>query len=112
MNKDEEERVQARAIHGPLFGEIKHRDGEREWDEALGGVIKQAGREGNEKESRDNSLLNRAGWTAGDEMDEGKRRMELRAWTERRECEREKDIGNENKQAIIHPIPPLLLSSP
>lgn len=30
MNKDEEERVQARAIHGPLFGEIKHRDGERE----------------------------------------------------------------------------------
>lgn len=58
MNKDEEERVQARAIHGPLFGEIKHRDGEREWDEALGGVIKQAGREGNEKESRDNSLLN------------------------------------------------------
>lgn len=29
MNKDEEERAGARAIHGPLFGEIKHRDGER-----------------------------------------------------------------------------------
>lgn len=26
--------------------------------------------------------------------------------------ERERDIGNENKQAIIHPIPLLLLSSP
>lgn len=29
MNKDEEERAQAGAIHGLLFGEIKYKDGER-----------------------------------------------------------------------------------
>lgn len=39
-------------------------------------------------------------------MDEGKREIELGGG------ERVRDLGNENKQAIIHPISPLLLSSP
>lgn len=35
------------------------------------------GREGNEKESRHNSLLNWAGWTASYKKDEGRRKIEL-----------------------------------
>lgn len=46
-------------------------------------MIKQAGREGNEKESRDNSLLNWAGWTSRYKTDEGGRKIELRAERER-----------------------------